>query len=390
MNELAIGRQNLRIVHICLASSFTEGMTYQENMLAAQNRLDGHDVLVIADCTSYSAGKLTTTPSEDKFLLDGTRLVRLPFRGWTFPTDLPRRLKIAPQLPVLLDSFQPDVILHHGIIGFSMLAAAAYKRKFPKTRFYLDSHADFNNSARNLLSRLLQHKLINRLLWERISKEVDKVFYISQESRVFLKDIFSMHESRMEFLPLGGQIPPKKKKEEARATLRTTLGITNNEIVFVHAGKLDHAKRTLDLLNSFSSVRDDSYRLLIIGVFHSEIEKEARQLISADARIKFLGWKTGYELTELLCASDVYVQPGSQSATLQAAICCGLPVIIYPHLSHGPYLDGNGIAVHSQKDLTEGLLSMKPTQVRRAMSEASCEIANRLLDYQSLARRLYV
>ena len=36
----------MRIAHICLASYFTENMTYQDNQLTNQNVLDGHDVQI--------------------------------------------------------------------------------------------------------------------------------------------------------------------------------------------------------------------------------------------------------------------------------------------------------------------------------------------------------
>ena len=39
----------MKIVHIGLASYFTENMTYQDNQLSNQNVLDGHEVLVVSN-----------------------------------------------------------------------------------------------------------------------------------------------------------------------------------------------------------------------------------------------------------------------------------------------------------------------------------------------------
>ena len=51
-------------------------------------------------------------------------------------------------------------------------------------------------------------------------------------------------------------------------------------------------------------------------------------LIKSDDRVTYLGWKTGDELIEYLCASDLYLQPGSASITIKQALCCGNAVVV--------------------------------------------------------------
>lgn len=379
----------LRIAHVCLASAYTEGMQYQDNMLPAQNRKDGHNVLIVSNCARYVDGKLTTVLPEDKLLADGCRLVRLPFAARLIPNFLVDKIRIAPQLSPLLDSFRPDVIFYHGLVGAEMLTVGAYKKRNPETRLYLDSHADFNNSARSIISRALQYKLLNRFFWRRISKEVDRVFYVSYECRDFLREIYRIPEEKMEFLPLGGFVDEASNRDAIRRKIRKELGFGDQEVLFIHAGKLDLAKKTLNVLKAFLETKNASFRLLIVGSLDAEIEREARQLISMDQRIHFAGWKTGDELIELLCGSDCYVQPGTQSATLQVALCCALPIIVYPHPSHEPYLDGNGYAVRSTEELSKAMQHLEDIKERRSMSLASYGIASRILDYRILAKKLY-
>jgi glycosyltransferase involved in cell wall biosynthesis len=298
-------------------------------------------------------------------------------------------VRITPQLAGVLDSFNPDVILYHGVIGAEMLTVGAYKKKHPATRLYLDSHEDFNNSGRTLVSRVLQYKLLTRFFWSQIAHQVEKVLYVSYESRDFLREMYAIPEQQMEFYPLGGYVLEPVLKAQKRQRIRASLGLGQDETVFIHAGKLDQAKRTLDILRAFLATPDPTFRLLIVGVLCDDIKYEASLLIEKDSRIRYLGWQTGAELVNLLCASDCYLQPGSQSATLQVAICCGLPVMIHPHPSHIPYLIGNGCYVHSAKDIADNLCKFGDPQERSRMSKASLEIGSRLLDYRALAQRLY-
>ena len=40
----------MKIVMLSLASTFTESLTYQDNLLAKQIQSDGNEVIIIADC----------------------------------------------------------------------------------------------------------------------------------------------------------------------------------------------------------------------------------------------------------------------------------------------------------------------------------------------------
>lgn len=63
----------LKIIHVCLASHYTEGMTYQDNQLADQNAADGHEVVVISDCCRYSGNALEKV---------GKKTILSPNSGW--------------------------------------------------------------------------------------------------------------------------------------------------------------------------------------------------------------------------------------------------------------------------------------------------------------------
>ena len=113
-------------------------------------------------------------------------------------------------------------------------------------------------------------------------------------------------------------------------------------------------------------------------------------LIEADGRIQYLGWKLADELIEYLCACDLYVQPGSQSATMNTAMCCKAPVMLQPRKNHQPFLNGNGWFVESEDDIARVFAEISGNpQILKQMSENSTKIVCEILDFKKIAARLY-
>lgn len=379
----------MRLMHVSLASVFTEGLTYQDNMLAEQNRRDGHEVCVVADCLMYKDGVIVKTDPCDRIIEGGIRLIRLPL--FNFGIDcLTNRLRYAPRLRKILDDFKPDVVLYHGVIGLGLWTVGQYRKSNTGVKLYVDSHEDFNNSGRNWLSRLLQYRLLTRFLLSRIRADVEKFLFVSYETAHFLKEMYGLKDEEMEFYPLGGVIPNEEDRLNWRFEVRSRLGFKDTDTVLVHTGKLDSGKKTSLILRAFVACPGLKIRLILAGSLSDETSSEILYYVSSDDRIKYLGWVSGKELVKILCAGDLYVQPGTQSATLQMAMCCGLPIAVYPYPSHEPYVSGNGFYVKDEEDIKKMLLFVaKNPEMLADMAKKSLEIAKSLLDYKALAARLY-
>ncbi|MEZ2691703.1 glycosyltransferase family 4 protein [Psychrobacter faecalis] len=379
----------MKILHICLAAHYTEGMAYQDNQLPDQNFKDGHDVLVVSDCYKYENGELVKVPEEDKVLDSGVRLIRLEY-DFIINKTISAKVRKVTKLKELLEQEKPDVILFHGVAGWELLTVANYKKNNPKTKLYLDSHQDLYNSGTFFISLFFQYRIFNRYIVSRIRKHVDKVLYISLDSRDFLMKIYGFSEEELEFYPLGGNIVDEDMKKCLSKSVRKSNGYTCDDIIIVHSGKLSKSKKTNELIEAFSSVSSERLKLIIIGSIPKEETAILDPLISADKRISFLGWKTSSELVKYLCAADLYFQPGTQSATMQNAICCGTPIALYPYKSHEPYLKNNGFYVSCKSDYVEVFEKvLSNPNILKKMSLESYSIARKLLDYKLLASRLY-
>lgn len=379
----------MKVLHICLASHYTEGMTYQDNQLADQNAADGHDVVVISDCYRYAGHILEEVSEEDVILSSGVRLVRMKYDLIVNRLISSKVRKVA-RLKTFLEDFKPDVILFHGVAGYEMLTVSEYKEKHPEVKLYIDSHEDYHNSGTFWFSLFFQYMLFNRWIVRKIRKNVDKFLYLSYESKNFCQEVYGLIDDEMEFYPLGGNIINTESKILFKNEIRSKLGLSQNDMLIVHSGKFSKEKKTQDLLESLASVAGRNLKLILIGSIPDEMKPVLQPLIDADERVRFLGWMNSDELVKYLCAADFYVQPGTQSATMQNAICCGTPVALYPYESHKPYIIGNGLLIENSSDYIDMFSALTSNKFDlSAMSNASYIIAHELLDYKKLAARLY-
>src|SRR5690606_6140346 len=127
---------------------YTEGMTYQDNMLVEQNIKDGHVVGYISDNYKFINGVLTEV-NPGKFKLDnGLELYRVKLTKIISKT-ITRKIVYCKQLYNLIEQFSPDVIFHHGAFGYSILTVREYIKKNNGVKFFVDSHSDRHNGANN-------------------------------------------------------------------------------------------------------------------------------------------------------------------------------------------------------------------------------------------------
>lgn len=380
----------MKIAHVGLASFYTEGMTYQDNLLAEQNARDGHEVLYISNAAKYVDGKIVETGYEDHMTPSGVRLVRLPYVQVLnhFVSDKFREVK---GLYGLLADFAPDVILSHDLCYWSLRDVIRYKKDHPEVKLYADTHTAYYNSGTNWLSLHVLHGMFYRPLIQKALPYLEKYWYIGTGEKQFSREVYGVPESLMEFYPLGGTLFSDEAYGEKRARRRAELGLAPDELLLVHSGKMDALKRTAELLRAFAAVPGLRAKLAVIGSIPADMEDTLKPLLEGDSRVVYLGWKSAEDLLEYLCAADLYCQPGSVSATMQNAICCGCPVLSFPHESYVETLDcGEFFWVRSQEDMESvfSKLTSAP-EILEPMTEGAWRCAREILDYRQLAARLY-
>jgi len=377
----------VKVVHFCLSSFFIDGSLYQDNELVIQHVRSGHEVLVVASTEVFDdRGHVQYTQPGDYTGAEGARVIRLPYcRG--LPLSVARKVRSYPGVRKILDDFAPDVIMFHGASAWELRTVACYTRAHPGVILHIDSHSDAINSGQSWVSRELLHRRFYAPILRRAMALSGPLLCVSLTVMDFAHEVYGISRDRLEFYPLGGQIPSDEARAAHRYEVRQRLDIADDEIMIVQSGKQNRLKKLPQSLRALAKVDNPKLRLVIAGVLQDDVRAECEALIAADPRVLFLGWQKPDDLSALLCAADVYLQPGTQSATMQHSLCCGCAVILDDLAAHKPYVDGNGWLVGFEKQLETVLDKLVETDLE-ALSLASLSFARRKLDYTALAERL--
>ncbi len=378
----------MKILHLGLVSHYTEGMTYQDNFISDINSRHGNEVIYISDNYLYKGNEIIEVQEEDKNLKNNVRLIRVK-HDKILNKFITSKIQKVKKLNIMIQNMKPDCILYHGVCGYELMTVAKYKKTHPELLFYVDSHEDFNNTAKNILSKFA-YKYIHGYFLKKALPYINKILYISEESKDYLVEMYDLNEKMLEWFPLGGTIVSEEVLRKNRQEVFKKLNFDDNVIVFGHSGKLDRNKKTRELIRAFSSIKNPTFRLIIFGSIPNEEQEELISLIESDSRIVFLGWQNDTEILKLLSAIDMYCQPGTQSATMQNAMCCKSALMLYPYKSHVIYLQNNGYFVKDEIEIMNVFenISNNPSKLIDMKNE-SYNFASKFLDYEKLSARIY-
>lgn len=380
----------MKIVHLELAGFYNENTTYQTNLLAACNLADGHTVTIVSSPFHWEKAQTVYIPPCDQIVEKGIRLIRLPYRN-TSKCYSHQKIRAVVGLYETLERLQPDVIMCHGLQFWSVRDVIRYKKAHPAVKLYADTHADYYTSGTSWLSLHILHRVFYRRLVRLALPYLEKYFYTTVETRRFSIENYGVPEELMEFYPLGGILPAEEDYQAHRAARRAELGLQPDELLLVHAGKLEPQKKTDALLRAFAAVPELKARLAVVGSIPEEHKAELLAQMDADPRVTYLGWKSGDDLQEYLCAADLYCQPGKVSAIMQNAVCCRCPVMLYPHPDYVEGYDyGNILWEKDEADMSRVFRQLAAGKTDlAALRRGSVRCAEELLDYRALAARLY-
>ena len=403
----------MKILHCCLSGCYNDNYNYQENFLSRQNKIDGHEVMIIASTEVFKDNnRLGYCEPEEYVNADGIKVIRVPYRN-IINKKISSKIRAYKGVYPLIEKFEPDVILFHGIGAWELKTVCKYVKKNPRTKLYVDTHAAYTNSGTNFVSKQLLHKIFYRSIIKKALRYTKKILCIGAMEKKFAHEIYDIPEDCLELYPLGGKIIDDAEYEQIRIEERKKLGLTDKDILFVHSGKfvrgnMDNdnisddtevqelskyhcGKRTCELLRAFEAVANDKFKLVIAGNFSPDLQEEAKELIGKDSRVDYVGWKSGDELIRILCAADVYLQPGTPSATLQNSMCLRCAVMVRPYSTYKYILGDEAWYVSNEEDIKDVFREISQddniVEIKRA---GTYNRAINLLDYKVLASRLYV
>ena len=315
----------MKIVHVCLVGVYTEGWSYQENFLSKYHAKLGNRVTLISNMLMYDDAGKKVEAKETSYINDvNVKVIRLKEKK-----GKPRsKFQGYRDLYQELVEEEPDIIFVHGCQFLDTDQIIKYKTVYPKTKIYVDNHADFSNSASGWIYQNILHKII----WRRSAKRllpVTEKFYGVMPSRVdFLEKIYSLPKEKIELLVMGAD---DEKVEAAldpavKSRIRKQYGIADEDFLIITGGKIDLAKRqTLLLMKAVNNLSIPNVKLLVFGSVVDELKNEVSELCSA--AVQYIGWVDSKITDQYFAAADLVVFPGRHSVFWEQVAGMGIPMV---------------------------------------------------------------
>lgn len=378
----------MKITHLCLAGTITDGWSYQENMLSKYHSKLGHDVSIITSRWVYNnQNTLYKFPKKDYFLENGVHVIRLEIKN---RDDLKYKFKKYYGVEEALKELDPNILFIHGCQFLDIKQVTHYLKNKKNTIVYVDNHADYSNSATNFISKNILHRIIWKHYAHLILPYVTR-FYGVLPSRVdFLRDAYNLPKEKIELLVMGGDDELIDTALNNRNRTRGQLKIKREDFLIATGGKIDKWKRqTLLLMKAVKNIYRDNLKLIVFGSVDLNLKDELEQLLDGE-KIQYIGWIDSEDSYNLFAASDLAVFPGRHSVFWEQAAAQGIPMIVkeWPGTHHIDF--GNNVIFlyeDSELEIRKAILSILDDN-EKYVKMLECAKANmKKFSYMDIAER---
>jgi len=328
----------MKITHLCLASLFCDNLSYQENVLVKKHSQLGFEVSVIARSDQRI---LDNSVIESDYSFLHTEYYDI-YRAKREPSlfKINEYLNRYSNIFGRLIQIKPDILFIHGPQFGNAKDIIKYKKKFPKTKIYVDNHNDYYNSGYNAsFKKRILHKFYFGVAARKLDK-ITNIWWGTLPIRCdFLIDIYKINSSKVKFLPMGidddllYKINSKSKHE-----FKESLGI-QNEFIISSGGKLTRDKNLKELiayLNEFHFNNPSfKFKLLLFGDIDKDYKKDIEHL-NYNFDVKWLGWCSPEQIVSILSITDLAIYLGGHSVLWEQTVALGTPSIFrkYEGIQH--------------------------------------------------------
>ncbi|EQI14792.1 UNVERIFIED_ORG: glycosyl transferases group 1 family protein [Clostridioides difficile F501] len=336
----------MKIVNVCLNGTYTEGFTYQENLLPKYQAALGNDVTIVAPTTSWNTeGFFVNVGEMDYVNQDGIRIVRIENDQ---SRDVGYKFKTYGKLAPLLDELEPEILFVHGCQFRDASTIARYLKRHPDVHLFVDSHCDYANSARSFVSKHVLHRVVWKHYARQLLPYAQKFFGVLPARVDFLVENYGLPRDKCKLLVMGADDDQVFRATSPGNTrqVRERLGVSQDDFLLVTGGKIDkNKKETLCLLDAMRKL-PGGVKLVVFGPVAPELAEEFEKRASHPS-IAHIAWADCEESYDYIAAADLAVFPGTHSVYWEQAVGEGIPVMVkeWPGANH---VDRGGNALFLQ------------------------------------------
>lgn len=339
----------MKIVHICMAQ-YSDGWTYQENLLTKYHIKLGHEVTLITSMYCYKEGKLVEDSKSSFVDTNGCKIVRLRKKS----DGLMKKIPTYGYFYKTLSEEKPDIIFSHGCQYKDAALVAKYVKEHPDVKLFVDNHADFTNSATNFISKSVLHKIVWRHYAHKLLPYTEMFWGVLPARVDFLTDVYKLPKEKCDLLVMGAddELVEKSNAKKEDKKLREKYGIKYTDFLIVTGGKIDKAKLQIELLiKAVKRINRQDMKILFFGSIEEEIKERILSLVDNN-KVVYAGWVTPEESYDYFAIADLVVFPGRHSVFWEQVAGQGKPMVCkkWPGTQH---VDVGGNVVFLERDNVE-------------------------------------
>ena len=372
-----------------LACFYIDNYSYQENYLPKYHKLMGHDVEIIASLENFDEnGNGIYLDKGSKYENEyGIQVTRLEYKN----TPFSKRFRNYYGLKNELERISPDLIFSHGVQFADIVVVRNYCKTHPETKLYVDNHSDFSNSAKNWISKHIQHEIIWRYYAQTIKPYVTKFYGVLPARVDFLINEYKLPANKVELLVMGADDECVKRAadREKIKELRKKYNIAEDDFLIMTGGKIDQWKtQTLLLMEAVKKINNPKVKLIVFGSVTEELQSSVKKLVDGNM-VQYIGWIQAKDSYQYFAASDLVVFPGRHSVFWEQVVAQGIPMVV-KHWDGTTHVDVDGnvrfLYEDSATEIKEAIEDILKGDNYSKMKK-NAKIASKYFMYSDIAKR---
>lgn len=375
----------MKILHICLQSSYIDGWGYQENLLPYYLTKKGSVNYVLTSSNNYphylKNDVIRDIESKgNSYSYNSVNIRRVPTKR------ISSSLSFCPNLYKHLSDIKPDAIFHHGV-AFSTLPIVALYAKKHHIPLFVDNHADEINMSKNKVWIVINYRILGALACKVCNGVVTKYYGLSKSRCDFLSKYFKVPKSKIGFLPIGADVDLSSNIGD-KPVLRKKYGFSADDFIVISGGKMGVDKGTDKLIEAVGGFKEthSQVKLILFG----KIEDDFTEIqVQKNSLINVYGWCDRQKTLELLKLSDVACWPVHHTTLIEDAVSVCTPLILRKTDTTSHLISNNGVWIEksSVMELQNALDSIIAKQQKGSLS-VSCNVKKDELSYCAIAQQV--